>query len=41
MGDVAHDDRNGEHEEPSMHGLPLKDVQYAHDIALLATASKG
>ena len=41
MREVEHDHRKEEYDEPSLQGLPIRDLRYADDTALLATTSKG
>ena len=41
MRDVEYDIRKGEYNEPKMQGLPIRDLRYADDTALLSTTPKG
>ena len=41
MREVEHDHRNQEYDEPTLQGLPIRDLRYADDIALLATTPRG
>lgn len=38
---MEHDPRNWEYDEPKMQGLPIRDLRYADDTALLATTPTG
>ena len=41
MRDVEHDPRKDEYDEPKIQGLPIRDLRYADDTALLSTTPKG
>ena len=41
MREVEHDYRNEEYDGPTLQGLPIRDLRYADDIALLATTPRG
>ena len=41
MREVECDSRKWEYDEPIMQGLPIRDLRYADDTALLATTPKG
>ena len=41
MREVEHDHRNEEYDEPTLQGVPIRDLRYADDIALLATTPRG
>ena len=41
MREVEHDPRNNVYDEPTMQGLPIRDLRYADDTALLSTTPKG
>ena len=41
MRDVEHDAREDEYNEPKIQGLPIRDLRYADDTALLSTTPKG
>ena len=41
MREMEHDHRKEEYVEPTLQGLPLRDLRYTDDTALLATISKG
>ena len=41
MREVEHDSRSTAYEEPTIQGLPIRDLRYADDTALLATSPKG
>ena len=41
MREVGHDHRNEEYDEPTLQGLPIRDLRYADDTALLATTPRG
>ena len=41
MREMEHDHRKEEYDEPALQGLPIRDLRYADDTALLAKTSKG
>ena len=41
MREVEHDHRNEKYDEPTLQGLPIRDLRYVDDTALLATTPRG
>ena len=41
MREVEHDCRKEDYDEPTLQGLPIRDLRYADDSGLLATTPKG
>ena len=41
MREVEHDERKEKYDEPRIQGVPIRDLRYADDTALLATTPKG